>query len=233
MLGKFFDDARDKSGHSDVVPLCCPSTSPAVRALHEYADRLRDDHNPSWLPVSGPGWRWDQLSFHSAARAGYTMLGGLWMRTVHPYSLWPWPLAKLSNPSTPLAQKAAVRRAFLRASPCCGDDVVQKLRGTVDTEAALLAEEDFLRSLFYMTPGQNIRSECRFGRMKNHSRSAGHNYPDASAAFAEHVLSESWCMLAAAAERCPQYTAHYKCPRTSGMCQTQDIRVCLIFSRCL
>ena len=123
------------------------------------------------------------------------------MRIVVPLQMWPFPLAILANPRASEHLKANVRRAFLHAGPCCGDDVVRKLRPSIDTEAALAAQQTFLEDVFHMTPGQNIRSETRFGRMKNHWRSAGQNYPDAASLFAEHVLSESWCMMAVAAKR--------------------------------
>ena len=201
VLGHFFDDARDGMHPGDVVPLCSTATSPAANAIREYTRRLADDMHPSWLPISGPDRAWTQSSYNAAAKGAYTMIGGLLLRCVWPYSFWPFPLAVLFNLLAPDAVKHSVRRNFFRARGCCGEWFFKRVRDIFVTEADLDAEMPFLSDVFTMAPNSNVRTECRFARMKNHCRSCQGNMPGPASTFAEHVLSESWCMLKAAERR--------------------------------
>ena len=129
------------------------------------------------------------------------MLGGLWLRTVLPYQGWPWRLASLFNADVDEAYKASVRQQFLDLSQCCCDEFTWKLRTGVHTEAEFNASLGFLADVFGMAESSNVRTECRFARMKCHGRATSDNHATPGTLFTDHVLSESWNMFQTACTR--------------------------------
>ena len=201
VMGSLFDDARDGAQSGSVKPLCTRATSPASRTVEMYARRLLDQHHRDWLPIVGPTRNWSPLHLHAAAKGTYTIIGGLFLRTIYPYKGWPWALAALLSNNTAEADKAKVRTAFKEVSHCCCDHFTWRLRSKVHDEAGLNAQAEFVDDMMSMAASSNVRIECRFARMKNHSRANAGNQASAATTFAEHVLSESWCMYQAVQSR--------------------------------
>ena len=194
IMGSFFDNARDGVHNGSVMPLCSRITSPASRTLECYAQRLLDENDRFWLPIVGPTMHWNQLKLHAAAKGTYTMMGGLFLRAIYPYRGWPWVLATTIHNDATMEEKANVRAAFHAVNRCCCDHFTMRLRGRVHDDASFDAQATFLDDVFSMAASSNVRIECRFARMKSHSRATAANQASAATIFAEHVLSESWCM---------------------------------------
>eukprot|EP00969_Alexandrium_andersonii_P116252 5139862-Alexandrium_andersonii.AAC.1 len=85
---------------------------------------------------------WTDQQIHLCAVACYTMIGGIFLRCIKPFLVWPWRAALLVHEEVPVAEKTQVARELARVRACCCDQgftlpLVDKFPG----DAALLSPE--------------------------------------------------------------------------------------------
>ena len=86
-------------------------TNPAARAIHRYRGLLYNQDDPFWLPWVAHT-RFDDEGLLLASKVVFSLVGGLFMRSVLPFRMYPWRLARLVHPLSSEEDREREKVAF-------------------------------------------------------------------------------------------------------------------------
>ena len=150
----------DDEGYTafDVCPGCKPERNPAILALTAIA-KIMFDPNGSGKSFLGPIYfffggtvQWPERVLANLQRELVVAFCKLWRSLFHTFKRNPWPLAKVFNTETPMAEREKGARELWDMKACCVDAWCgQPLRGSICESWRSLFEphlHDFMRAMF-------------------------------------------------------------------------------------
>ena len=166
--GRLFHDASI-AVDANFVPWCRSATNPAALAMDKIAGLLTDQDGDFWAPVhASVGWVPELLRMMAIGM--YTLLGGLFMRSVQIFGETPWPLAKINHPEVSREEAARVVQRVRAVKECCvpatdGFTIPFKRTAIVhDYNTFSRADTSFVKDVFDAVPSSNINITDKFTR---------------------------------------------------------------------
>lgn len=167
------------------------ATSPAGQTIDKYAELLTNPSCEFWLPITGGTWTTELRQM--VAHACYTLIGGLYLRLVRSFRMWPWVLASIVNPQCTPEAKASIAHRLWSSRDCCLDaGFSRKFKRMMPSEADVLGARSgqYLTDVFSQCPVSNVKTETQFGRQRNSMASCRGRWPESSTLASKHVIAE-------------------------------------------
>ena len=166
-------------------------TNPAARAIHRYLGLLYNQDDPFWLPWVAHT-RFDDEGLLLALKVVFSLVGGLFMRSVLPFGMYPWRLARLVHPLSSEEDREREKAAFTKnkCKRCLDSGFSKQVWSWWKKGCSWDKILRRLRRSFKACPVSNVPIEVKFARQRNYNSTCRGKLPSHTTSGTKHFLAE-------------------------------------------